>query len=137
MASRSRTLTASLHCQRMPARPECGHQDDGRGQGGRGRMPVAPAPGPLPQRDRPGHDRLAGEEPPQVVGQRGGRGVALARLLLQALQAIVSRSRGRPGTSRDGGTGSAFMTCSRVSSAVAPRNGGRPVSSSYRIAPRA
>ena len=43
---------------------------------------------------------------------------------------IVSRSRGRPGWSRDGGTGSMVLTCSRVSRAVAARNGGRPVSSS-------
>ncbi len=35
-----------------------------------------------------------------------------------------------PGTSRDGGTGSAVLTCSSVSSTVAPRNGGRPVKSS-------
>ena len=94
------------------------------------RPPPRPLDGPLPGRDRPRHDRLAVEEPPQVLGQRRGRVVALLRLLLQALQAIVSRSRGRPGTSRDGGTGSVVLTCSSVSRTVAPRNGGRPVSSS-------
>ena len=36
--------------------------------------------------DRPRHDRLAGQEPPQVLGQRGGRVVPLGRVLLQALQ---------------------------------------------------
>ena len=66
--------------------PEGGHHDNGRGQAGRGRVPAAPAPGPLPDRDRPRDDRLAGEEPAQVLGQRGGRVVALRRLLLQALQ---------------------------------------------------
>ena len=48
---------------------------------------------------------------------------------------IVSRSIGRPGWIRDGGAGSAERTCSSVSRTVAARNGGRPVSSSYKIAP--
>src|SRR6266576_3250472 len=50
---------------------------------------------------------------------------------------MVSRSRGTLPLSRDGGTGSWEITCRTVSAAVAARNGGRPVSSSYRIAPRA
>ena len=36
-----------------------------------------------------------------------------------------------------GGTGSCRRTCSSVSRTVAPRNGGRPVSNSYRMAPSA
>src|SRR5262249_53486397 len=39
------------------------------------------------------------------------------------LSVIVSASRGTIGTSRDGGTGSAVLTYSIVSSAEAPRNG--------------
>ncbi len=50
---------------------------------------------------------------------------------------MVSRSRGSPGWRRDGGTGSAVLTWAIVSKADAPRNGGRPVSSVYRMAPRA
>ena len=76
------------------------------GQAGQRRVAAGPPDQALQVAHGPGADRLAGQEAAQVVGQRGGRGVALARLLLQALQAIVSRSRGRPGSSRDGGTGS-------------------------------
>ena len=51
---------------------------------------------------------------------------------------IVSRSRGTAGCSRAGGTGSSLMHLQDASRAgVSPWNGGRPVSSSYRIAPRA
>ena len=50
---------------------------------------------------------------------------------------MVSRSRGTRGFSRRGGTGSSVATCWSVADAVSERNGGRPVSSSYRIAPSA
>ena len=52
-----------------------------------GRLPTAPAFGPLQSADGPGGDRPAVEPGAQVVGQRLGRGVAAARVLLQALQA--------------------------------------------------
>ena len=57
--------------------------------------------------------------------------------LCRHFRQIVSRSRGVFGCNCDGGTGSSATTCIIVSSGVAARNGGRPVSSSYRIAPRA
>ena len=95
------------------------------------RVPPAPPPGPLRRPDRPRHDRLARQEPPQVLGQRRGRVVAPAPAPSAGTSGRSSRgpAAGR-GTSRDGGTGSAVLTCSSVSRTVAPRNGGRPVSSS-------
>ena len=105
--------------------------EQGRGHPGRARAGAAPTSTPLPGRHRPGQDRLAGQEPPQVLGQRLGRGVAPRRgPSRRHFRQIVSRSRGSPGSSRDGGTGSADRTCWSVSRTVAPRNGGRPVSSS-------
>ena len=50
---------------------------------------------------------------------------------------MVSGSRGTAAFNRDGGTGSWETTCRNVSAAVSARKGGRPVSSSYRMAPRA
>src|SRR5262249_56162781 len=47
----------------------------------------------------------------------------------------VSRSGESEPVSRRGGTGSRVRTCSSVSSGEVPRNGGSPVSSSYRMAP--
>src|SRR5262249_15877312 len=68
-----------------------GHGQGGRGadaeQGGGPRPPPAPAPRSPEQAHRAGADWLGGEEAAQVIGQRRGAGVALARLLLQALQA--------------------------------------------------
>jgi hypothetical protein len=43
---------------------------------------------------------------------------------------MVSRSRGTFGCKRRTGTGSSLSTWSTVSSAVAARNGGRPVNNS-------
>ena len=82
-------------------------------------------------------DRLVVQEPAQVVGQLSGRGVPLAGLLLQALQADRLKSRGVPGWSSRGGTGARRTTCSRVVTQSVPRNGGRPVNISYRITPSA
>ncbi len=53
------------------------------------------------------------------------------------VRAIVSRSRGRPGTSVLGGAGSRVRTRSSVSITDAAWNGGRPVKRLYRVAPRA
>src|SRR5262245_42492547 len=58
-------------------------QDKERRQG---RLAPAPAPRFFEWADRTGADRLAGEEALQVVGQLGGRGVALRRLLLETFQ---------------------------------------------------
>ena len=52
-------------------RPPGRHQEDrdrGR-QAGHRRVAPAPAPGPLGRPDRPGQDRLAGQEPAEVLGQ--------------------------------------------------------------------
>ena len=98
----------------------------------RERRPAADPPGQPPQPPlRPGRDRLAAEEAAQVVGQRGGAGVAGVRLLVQALQADrlqVARHLGVQPRRR--APGRASITCCSVSAAVAARNGGRPVSSS-------
>ena len=81
-------------------------------------------------------DRFARQKPTQVLRQRLRAAVALLRLLPQALQAdrlqVARHLRIEP----RGGTGSSRSTCSSVSSGVSAWNGGRPVSSSYRIAPR-
>ena len=59
--------------------------DERRGQArGHGVSP-APHPGPLGPADRPGRDRHALEESPQIVGHGLGRRVASLRVLLQTL----------------------------------------------------
>ncbi len=60
---------------------------DGRAQPGDDGVPGRPPPAPPDGPDRPRRDRLAGLEPPQVVGQGGGRRVPVPRVLPQALQA--------------------------------------------------
>ena len=74
---------------RRPAAGQQRQQQDGAdGQQRRQRRPAAhPLHDALQPADRPGLDRLAAQEAAQVVGQRQGAGVALGRLLLQALQA--------------------------------------------------
>ena len=57
--------------------------------------------------------------------------------LFRHLRQIVSRSRGNLGCNRDGAIGSSWTTWASASRNDAPTNGGRPVSSSYRIAPKA
>ncbi len=66
--------------------PDRGDQAAGHECGPR-RPPPRPLQGALPGGRRPGADRLAGQEPSQVVGQLLGRGVPPRRLLGQALQA--------------------------------------------------
>ena len=66
--------------------PDRGDQHESHECGPR-RPPPRPLQGALPGGRRPGADRLAGQEPPQVVGQLLGRGVAPRRLLGEALQA--------------------------------------------------
>ena len=73
---------------RLPHGPgQAGHQrdqhDGGQGQG----QPVAPRElrRPVAQAVGPGADGLVVQEAPQVVGQGGGRGVALAGVLLEGL----------------------------------------------------
>ena len=53
------------------------------------------------------------------------------------LRQTFSRSRGTRGLSLAGATGSSTSNCRSVSAADSPRNGGRPVSASYKIAPSA
>ena len=55
--------------------------------------------------------------------------------LSQACQTDRLHIAREPGTNRTGATGSSTRTCSMVSATLAALNGGRPVSSSYRIAP--
>ena len=56
-----------------------------------------------------------------------GRLVSACPVPFQALQQMVSRSAGKRGSRRDGGTTSWPVTCSSVSITDSPRNGGRPV----------
>ncbi|MGL4553550.1 MAG: hypothetical protein ACRC33_20480 [Gemmataceae bacterium] len=74
----------------VPHQPQDGQPDGQRGRtgerGGR-RLTPRPLPRPLQGAHRPGADRLAGQEPVEVVGQLVGRGVAPVRPLLEALQA--------------------------------------------------
>ncbi len=84
-----------VHGPRLGPRPlprpqrQAGHEQERaqRRQRGHGRPPPRPLPGAHGQRRRPRPHRLAGPEAVQVVGERGGTGVAPGRLLAQALQA--------------------------------------------------
>ena len=114
----------------------------GRHQGaeqyGRNRVPPAPSRHPAEEPHRSGPDRLVVQEPAQVVGQLTSRGVPLPGLFLQALQAdrLQGRAACRAGA-REAAPGARRTTCSRVVTQSVPRNGGRPVSISYRITPNA
>ena len=59
----------------------------GGDQGGIPWIAAAPPPRPAGRPHRPGQHRLASQEPPQVVGQRHGRGVPAGRVFLQTLEA--------------------------------------------------
>ena len=61
--------------------------DDGRGEGGCAGIAAAPPPEPFGRRDRPREDRLTGEEPPAILGQRCGVCIPPVRILLEAFQA--------------------------------------------------
>ena len=88
--------------------------------------------------DRAGPDRLADPEASQVVGQRLGARRSGGAAPFPGTSGRPSPGRAATrGCKRRGATGSSERTCSSVSSTVAAWNGGRPVSSSYRIAPRA
>jgi hypothetical protein len=67
-----------------PGQDGAGQRDQ---QPGHRRLAPAPAPQPPDLSHRPRLDRPMVQEAPQVVGQVEGAGVALARLLLQTLQA--------------------------------------------------
>ena len=112
-------------------------EDDGREQEQHVPQATAPSPGDFASGESARcayhvvaarGDGLAAAESVQVLGQRLRRGVAVAGLLLQALQADRLQVRAILGFSSRGGTGSSERTCSSVSGTVAARNGGRPVS---------
>ena len=88
-------------------------------RGQRGLAP-GPPPGASPAPDRPGQDRLAVQPALQVVGQRRGRGVAPARLLLQALQADRLQVAATVGLSCAAAPAPRSSTCRRVSSGARP-----------------
>ena len=73
---------------------------------------------------------------PSFTSAPGAISFTITGLSPATTRAVVVRARDAAGN-RDGGTGSVVRACSSVSRTVAPRNGGRPVKSSYRIAPRA
>ena len=84
--------------------PGEGRRQEHRRQGGRQGVPAAPEPGQPRGARRPGQDRFAGPESPQVLGQRVGARVAVGGALLQALQADhlqVARQRAPPSRRRD------------------------------------
>ena len=95
------------------ARRAPGRRRAGPGSARRPRTAAGPRPAPSAERS-------AAPAPSAGISGRSSPGRAAARAAAGA-----------------GATGSADLTCSSVSSAVAARNGGRPVSSSYRIAPSA
>ncbi len=105
-------------------------QDRAGAQGGQGRLAAGPFPGPLHPGGRPGPDRLAVQIALQLLGQVGGAAIAPARLLFQALQADGFQIAGNPRLQPMGAIGSCRRASKMVSRAVAPWNGGRPVSSS-------
>ena len=117
------------------ARPSATGDREGRRQG--------PTSGPsssasADQSQGPCEHRTPAGESLQIVGQIFRRRIASCRSFSRHFRTIVSRSMGNPPVGS--GTGMPVRpaaTCSSVSSTVAARNGGRPVSSSYKIAPRA
>ena len=116
-------------------------QGDREDQGGRehrhGRTPPCPQPEPLAAARRLVVDPFAAQPALQVLGQRLGRGVAPGRLLLQALQADRLQVAVDPRVEPRGRLGRPRPGPARASPATGRAwNGGRPVSSSYRIAPR-
>lgn len=80
---------------------------------------------------RPSRYRLRSSANSSAVGYRPAADLAMH------FRQMVSRSRGRVGRSRDGGTGSWYLTSSIVSVRVNPWNGRRAVSNSYRMTPSA
>ena len=62
-------------------------EDDQGDKAGDHRIPPAPAPGLAGKTYRPRQHRFACEKPPQFLGQKLRRGVALGRFFLQAFQA--------------------------------------------------
>ena len=100
---------------------------------------VAPAPArqPAGRPDRPRLNRPAVQEAAEVVGQRGGAGVAPVRRLLQALQADRLQVARHPGLQLPRGHRLVVEHLDAASrSRVSARNGGRPVRHSYSTAPR-
>ena len=81
---------------------------------------------PLRQRRPLGPDRLVVQEPPQVVGQLPGRGVALGRVLRQRLERRSSPAPpGSPGPASAAARGSSKAIC-RSSSCRSVAVDGRP-----------
>ena len=100
------------------------------------RPAFAPFPGAFPGRRRPGVNRVAVHEP--AADRRPARRALANRRagsFSRHFRQIVSRSCGTRGSSCRGGTGSCSITWRIVSIGLPALNGGRPTSSSYRIAP--
>ena len=87
------------------------------GTSARSRRPGRPA----------GPDRLARRNRPRSSARASAEAYGAAGSFRRHFRQIVSRSRGQPAGAA-GATGSPVRTWSSVSSGVAPRNGGRPVS---------
>ena len=91
---------ARLGLPPLPDDPREAHDQGDRKRGrqsGDGRVARAPAPGSLPGLGGPRQDRLPGQEPLQVVGQRPCGGVTPRGRLLQAFQTDGLRVAGQAG----------------------------------------
>ena len=80
------------------------HAGDGR-DGGDSGVPAGDPPEPADRADPPRPDRLAIEEPRQVFGQLGGRGVAVGRALRQRLEHDRLQVAGHPAVDQARGHG--------------------------------
>ena len=106
--------------------------------GGHGRSPPPhPPPGALGQRLGPGRDRLAGQPPAEVVGQRLGRAIAPGRVLLQALQADLIEGRGHDRVEPRRRIGRLFAAAARSSRAPSSPRTAPGRSAAHRGSPRA
>ena len=95
---------------RCQGRPDRQHHDADQQRRGRPRRPHfthrSMGPARRPRMGSPARNR------PRSSASRAAAGITPCRILVQALQAIVSRSRGALGVQLRGGTGSASITCS-------------------------
>ena len=123
-----RALGLGMAPEREQAHEARRHGEREDGQERRERRPApAPSTGVFELRDRTRLDREPVEPALQVVRERSAEAYRRRGSFRRQVRAIVSRSRGRPGTSVLGGAGSRVRTRSSVSITDAAWNGGRPV----------
>ena len=84
-----------------------------------------------------GHARRAAQPVERVAHVRRRAPAGPAAAWRAATSTSASSSGATPGAWREGGSGSAWRCCASSAGASAPRNGGRPHSSSHSVAPSA